>query len=85
MFLSAKAVIAKLDEKALLVICGCNSSLTLNDARVARFLQRVATSTQYVYLEKLHPTSDTTALSIKFKHGMVETYMQENRVGILLV
>ena len=38
MFLSAKADIAKLGEKALLVIGGCTSSLTLNDVRVARFL-----------------------------------------------
>ena len=38
-FLSAKADIAKLCEKAVLVIRGCTSSLTLNDACVARLLQ----------------------------------------------
>ena len=61
-FLSAKADIAKLGEKAVLVIRGCTSSLTLNDACVARLLQRVATSTQYVYPEQLHHTSDAAAL-----------------------
>ena len=74
MFLSAKADIAKLGEKALLVICGCTSSLTLNDVRVARFLEMVATSTQYVYPEKLHHTSDTAALHSRQTFHQVQAW-----------
>ena len=91
-FLPAQADIAKLGEKALLVICGCTSSLTLNDARVARLLQRVATSTLYVYPKKLHHTNDTAALhSRRTCHQVQALYgrdiLQENRVGnnLLLV
>ena len=86
MFLSAKSDIVKLGEKALLVIRGCTSSLTLNDSCVARLLQRVATSTQCVYrksyiLQVIQLLYTVTELSIKFRRGMVETYLQENRVG----
>ena len=73
-FLSAKADIAKLSEKAIRVICGCTSSLTLNDACVARLLQRVATSTQYVYPEKLHHTSVTAALHSHQTYHQVQAW-----------
>ena len=61
-FLSAKADIEKLGEKAMWVIYGYTSSVTVIDARVVRFLQRVATSTPYVSPEKIHHTSDAAAL-----------------------
>ena len=73
-FLSAKAEIAKIGEKAVPVIRGCTSSLTLNGACVARLLQRVATSTQYVYPEKLHHTSDTAALHSHQAYHQVQAW-----------
>ena len=57
---SSKAVIEKAGEDALLIIYGCTKSLSLDSARVDRFLQKVATATQYVSPEKLPPTSDAT-------------------------
>ena len=71
---SSKGDIEKLGEKAILVIYGCTSSLTLNDTRVARFLQRVATSTQYVSPEKLPPTSDAAALHSHRTYHQVQTW-----------
>ncbi len=50
---SSEEDIKKAGEEALLVIYGCTISLSLNSARVTKFLQNVATSTQYVSPEKL--------------------------------
>ena len=58
---SSKKDIETAGEEALLVIYGCTSSVTLDAARVTKFLQKVATSTQYVSPEKLPPTSDAAA------------------------
>ena len=71
---SSKADIEKSGENALLVIYGCTSSLTLNDARVTRFLQRVATSTQYVSPEKLPPTSDAAVLHSRRTYHQVQAW-----------
>ena len=71
-FLSAKADIAKLGEKAVMVIRGCTSSLTLNDACVARLLQRVYSHFNPVCVPgKLHHTSDTQSPNLSSSSSMV--------------
>ena len=59
---SSKEEIEKAGEDAMLVIYGSSTSLTLTAARVAKFLQKVATSTGFVSPEKLPPTNDASTL-----------------------
>jgi hypothetical protein len=71
---SLKEDIEKAGEEALLVIYGCTASLSLNSARVAKFMQKVATATQYVSPEKLPPTCDAAAFHSHRTYHQVQAW-----------
>jgi len=71
---SSKKDIEKAGADALLEIYGCTSLLSLNAARVTKFLVKVATSTQYVSPEKLPPTIDAAAFHSQRTYHQVQAW-----------
>ena len=71
---SLKEDIEKAGEEALLVIYECTISPSLNSAREAKFMQKVATATQYVSPEKIPPTCDAAAFHSHRTYHQVQAW-----------
>lgn len=72
---SSKQDIEQAGEDAMLEIYGCTTSLSLNAARVTKFLLKVATSTQYVSPEKLPPTNEAAAFHSHRTYHQVQRWL----------
>ena len=71
---SSKGEIKRAGEDVLLVIYGCTTSLSLDSARVDKFMLKVSKATQYVSPEKLPPTSNAAIFHSYRAYHQVQTW-----------